>query len=1316
MNIKKIMSLVVVVAMIMTVVPAFGLVAGAAEPETDVLALIADADYAFVGEVTPPAGSTGIIGWDDARLVGTNWEGFSGAEQLYWASGDWIGIPNALFIDGNANSGVMNVSQAVKDGSLDKDYIVISWSASTVDSWTDFKMIDADESAFDTFRYRSCHDEGLNYEWAGKGWQSHFAGVCEDYEYEDNAAAPNGIAAARTVYYMVYANNKDAEGYTASYYYKAAEDEFATWIGTKTFAAGSVNGLSGIEFGTGEGAQRMFDFSVYAGSTSEIVSVEGTQYKVLSDNLITNGDFTDGFNGWYKASDGSVYEGTISDNAEYINGEGYAITNTASAGGSGASTIRRFVPIEAGKTYYLSFYGYNTGDTFGHSNNGGMSAFVPAKGIDIYGSFNGITFKDYLEYGGQNSWSNEPQSEVKVNRDDMYYESGMNHKEFIYTIPEDSDAESLFINAFAWTGVGRLYFSDFQLYEVEVYELPTTIEVTYTVNGEAVDSLTARKVVEKGATASFDEKVYSPDGGNNLYIAEALTDIAESITVEMTAVVNADVNGYAKGSSVTVADKKYNVVSDNLVPNGNFGYGVTGWYNGTDTAATSTVNGDGTVTMADGGGGSAAALYRSWAIEPQKTYVFTYTSNTSNGYHKVALTNVMGANTNNEAKDLTNDLQGTNYIVFTNTDDYAYIRMNFRWSNNNVVGNFGLYEIEEDTAAAKVSVAVNYVDEEGNVLKVGTPVEYYEGTAVATVAANEGFYLKDDNGAAYIVSTEDKTYTTEDAVDGIVAVKVTIVHKYAVLEDALVSDNEIWGINKANDNSVFVAGGDDANRGPLTDADGVAVTDGSHTPSTLGKSRVGFLQFPVVDLAEGQAAVAKFYVRTWHDNTFSNGNTSIRIAATAINDDSWTALTDGNNYDSVNAPVFEGYTNTMFSAPNARTEWLSIDVTEAMKAAKEAGLSTITLRLNTAWGAAYIAECEKAVAGGLYEGKAAYIDVVDGVNVTVNGAAEGALITKNGVKMNSTEFVAVEGDVVRVYAGADAASGVVATANNGDIATAATIGDSDTTLVVVSNVEFATTPVVRYNYETKSYELIFEAEAKTEGAIASYGFDYDAAQLADGVYANLETLANNAQADGAQAIFRLAITGINGADAIRLYGVKPYIVLESGVKVVGELATASLLDAIADEFAACTDETIVAEKIDAVNALLPVIVSEGVLTNAKHPDYAVAASKLLTIADGVVTVNEAAAKFGVGFTATTKFIVDGAAVAVEVAEDEAEDAVVFATVTIADGKAVLSGGSAAPADVEVIALDAVQLDFVPEAVGEDVANGFDIEYDVEELI
>ena len=193
-------------------------------------------------------------------------------------------------------------------------------------------------------------------------------------------------------------------------------------------------------------------------------------------NLITNGDFTNGFEDWPNAANGGVYDGIISDNTDYIHGNGKAVTTKADAGANAASTIRRYIDVEKGKTYKLSFYVYNTGATT--KTNECMSAFVPVKADSkIFGTLDGVTFKDYTQYGGQNSWSEEKQSEVKVKRADIIYEPGMNHKEYMITVPEDADY--IMISIFAWTKAGRLYFSDFELYEyIEPTTEPTTAPTT----------------------------------------------------------------------------------------------------------------------------------------------------------------------------------------------------------------------------------------------------------------------------------------------------------------------------------------------------------------------------------------------------------------------------------------------------------------------------------------------------------------------------------------------------------------------------------------------------------------------------------------------------------------------------------------------------------------------------------------------------------------------------------------------------------------------------------------------------------------------
>ena len=270
---------------------------------------------------------------------------------------------------------------------------------------------------------------------------------------------------------------------------------------------------------------------VKAGKDTENVITVALIPATISENRITNGDFADGTTDWTDAATGAQYDGTLSGN--YAHGDSQALTNKASAGGSAASTVRRFVPVTAGKTYYLSFYTYNTGAALGNGNNGLMSAFVPVTGKN-FGSFNGITFKDYVEYGGQNSWSPESQSEVKRDRMDMPYDSGMNHKEYLITVPEGAD--NIMISMFAWTEPGRLYFSDFELFEIETELVTVNVPVQY-VN-EAGEEILPAKSFSARVGDTYDATGYVINGP--IYGNKKIRTFDAAATGELTGTVKED--------------------------------------------------------------------------------------------------------------------------------------------------------------------------------------------------------------------------------------------------------------------------------------------------------------------------------------------------------------------------------------------------------------------------------------------------------------------------------------------------------------------------------------------------------------------------------------------------------------------------------------------------------------------------------------------------------------------------------------------------------------------------------------------------------
>ncbi len=269
-------------------------------------------------------------------------------------------------------------------------------------------------------------------------------------------------------------------------------------------------------------------------------------------------------------------------------------------------------------------------------------------------------------------------------------------------------------------------------------------------------------------------------------------------------------------------------------------------------------------------------------------------------------------------------------------------------------------------------------------------------------------------------STEEPTQNpTEEPTDAPSEQPTEEPTQYSVVEDAFVQSNRLYGINTTNTNGVMVASVDDANRGPQYDANGETTYLNGSTPTTLGSSRVGLMKFPVADIEENERATLKFYVRSWHSQGFGGGNTFLRIAVTPLADSSWADQRESSSFTVASEPLLDGWSTPVFSGkcPN-QVGYVSVDVTEIMHAAKNANLDYISLKLQIYWGAAYIVEREAAVAGGSYEGKAAYIEVSEDNSlkkITTSGAAT---LTKNGSAMNSFAYVTDTDDVRLQLSGA----------------------------------------------------------------------------------------------------------------------------------------------------------------------------------------------------------------------------------------------------------------------------------------------------------
>lgn len=248
-----------------------------------------------------------------------------------------------------------------------------------------------------------------------------------------------------------------------------------------------------------------------------------------------------------------------------------------------------------------------------------------------------------------------------------------------------------------WNHIG---FANLTIGAVSFSETRVDVTATYTVNGETVHTETGHYDPAEGETdAVFGAYSYSANGSDVMYHTDGAT-LAESGEIALEAVTNAGT--YTVGEVFANGGAQYEVKSGNLVPNGDFAYGTAGWYAADGSAAGFfTSNGDSTMTLTAGGTGvgGANSLYRAWAVESGKKYLFTFETDSANEYHKVSVTDSLATDdTGNTFLNLggtkNGSITGTNSVVFDATT--AYLMINFRWLGaGQTFGNFGLYEIAE---------------------------------------------------------------------------------------------------------------------------------------------------------------------------------------------------------------------------------------------------------------------------------------------------------------------------------------------------------------------------------------------------------------------------------------------------------------------------------------------------------------------------------------------------------------------------------------------------------------------------------------------
>ncbi|MDD3078570.1 MAG: DUF6055 domain-containing protein [Paludibacter sp.] len=176
------------------------------------------------------------------------------------------------------------------------------------------------------------------------------------------------------------------------------------------------------------------------------------------------------------------------------------------------------------------------------------------------------------------------------------------------------------------------------------------------------------------------------------------------------------------GDTITINNKKFKLLSENLISNPGFENGFTGWTDATSSAATLSSS---KFSIATTGGvdnskyliglynensSSAGSIGTGWALSAGKSYLFAFqvkyldssVAASTELYLKTSLTNSKTSSA--EPKILLDGAQVNgggvwtqNYVFFTNTSPaYSYIVARFRWLNNSFgIDDFMLYEATE---------------------------------------------------------------------------------------------------------------------------------------------------------------------------------------------------------------------------------------------------------------------------------------------------------------------------------------------------------------------------------------------------------------------------------------------------------------------------------------------------------------------------------------------------------------------------------------------------------------------------------------------
>lgn len=386
--------------------------------------------------------------------------------------------------------------------------------------------------------------------------------------------------------------------------WSSTEPKIIAFEGNKgTFTAPeSVTRLSVFATVEKDGHKKVKTFSkIYAATASKAGKAfeqNGVTFNIDTVNKVSNGDFADSMTGWTGGTGEQIAKWET--NEKYgVHGNGAARTgnpdDNSGNGANGSATIRRYVPVDSGKSYYVSYYTYST------KQNGGEFTSAVATKSNGFSAQAGGNILSYLDYGGWSSWSGGDSAasvtgtltdEVKVN-----HPAGLTKYEYVVYVPNDTVnsivGKYIMLSFGAWSELNTNYYSDFEVYEATPANGHGSVTVNFwedNKDGQPYKTFTTDNIKTYGGLsysydAAADERVN--ETYTSIKVPEQASYKIDSLEAKENVIdiVLAD----PKFKAVELKDiysvdgKYYETKSPNIVPNPSFelengSFSSSGWY------------------------------------------------------------------------------------------------------------------------------------------------------------------------------------------------------------------------------------------------------------------------------------------------------------------------------------------------------------------------------------------------------------------------------------------------------------------------------------------------------------------------------------------------------------------------------------------------------------------------------------------------------------------------------------------------------------------------------------------------------------------